>query len=323
MSFDSAVPVPAVATALDNGPAGADVSSSTQPESTHDASRGLFSAYLSLTKPRIALMVLLTTAVGYWLGARASSDPLDVFLTLAGTACVAGGASVWNQILERYRDSLMRRTFRRPIPKGEVGVVQASSFGLALTIFGVAMLWYVEPLAALVALTTFLLYVLVYTPLKPVTTLNTAVGAIPGALPPVIGWAAATGQIGIEAWALFVIVFLWQFPHFLAIAWIHRDDYARGGHRMLPSVDPDGDVTGRQATIHALILIPCSLFPAIVGLAGSVYFVGAIALGLFYTYYAWQFWRDVSNQSARKLLRASILYLPAILLLLVINPHPA
>ena len=217
----------------------------------------------------------------------------------------------------------MRRTLTRPIPTGEVAVLPASLFGGALTVSGVGLLWFIEPLAAAVSLATFLLYVFVYTPLKPVTTLNTAVGAIPGALPPVIGWAAATGHIGIEACSLFVIVFLWQFPHFLAIAWIHRDDYARGGHRMLPSVDPNGDFTGRQATIHALILIPCSLFPTIVGVAGSIYFVGAIVLGLFYAYYAWNFWRNVSNQSARQLLRASILYLPAILLLLVINPQPA
>ena len=285
--------------------------------------RGPLAAYISLTKPRIALMVLLTTAVGYWLGARQSAHPISVLLTLLGTACVAGGASVWNQVVERSRDGLMRRTASRALPSGEVAPLPASIFGTVLAVLGICLLLVVQPLAALVSLITFLLYVLVYTPLKPVTTLNTVVGAIPGALPPVIGWAAATGQVGIEAWVLFLIVFLWQFPHFLAIAWIYREDYSRGGHRMLPSVDPAGDITGRQATAYALTLIPCALMPAIIGLAGPLYFLGAIAMSLYYTYYAVRFWQEVSDRSARQLLRASIIYLPAILLLLVLNPLPS
>jgi heme o synthase len=174
-----------------------------------------------------------------------------------------------------------------------------------------------------VALSTLILYVFVYTPLKPLTTLNTAIGAIPGALPPVIGWAAATGRLGAEAWALFLIVFLWQFPHFLAIAWIHREDYARGGHRMLPSVDPSGALTGRQAALHALALVPVGLMPTVVGLAGPYYFAGALLLGLFYLAASVLFWSDVSDRTARRLLRASILYLPAILGLLLSNPVPA
>ena len=177
--------------------------------------------------------------------------------------------------------------------------------------------------AAGVALTTLVLYVFVYTPLKPVTTLNTAVGAVPGALPPVIGWAAATGRLGVEAWALFLIVFLWQFPHFLAIAWIHREDYRRGGHKMLPSVDPLGAMTGRQATYYALALMPAGLLPAVIGLAGGYYFAGALLLGLFYLAAAVRFWSDVSDLSARRLLRASFLYLPAVLALLLLNPLPA
>ena len=177
--------------------------------------------------------------------------------------------------------------------------------------------------AAAVALTTLLLYVFVYTPLKPLTTLNTAIGAVPGALPPVIGWAAATGQLSVEAWALFLILFLWQFPHFLAIAWIYREDYARGGHKMLPIVDPTGAITGRQAAFHALALIPAALMPSAIGLAGPFYFAGALALGLFYLFFAVKFWSDVSDSSARRLLRASIVYLPLILLLLLLNPLPA
>jgi protoheme IX farnesyltransferase len=173
------------------------------------------------------------------------------------------------------------------------------------------------------ALLTFVLYVAVYTPLKPLTTLNTAVGAVPGALPPVIGWAAATGQLGIEAWALFLIVFLWQFPHFLAIAWIYRDDYTSAGYRMLPSVDLSGAITGRQAAGYALALIPAGLLPAVVGLAGPVYFAGALALGMVYFSCALRFWSTVSESSARRLLRASFLYLPAVLVLLLLNPMPA
>ncbi len=177
--------------------------------------------------------------------------------------------------------------------------------------------------SAAVAVTTFLLYVLIYTPLKPITTLNTAIGAIPGALPPVIGWAAATGTIGIEAFALFLILFLWQFPHFLAIAWIYREDYLRGGHRMLPAVDPEGVLTARQATAYALVLVPAGLMPTIVGVAGNVYFVGALLAGLFYLMASCRFLLDVNDASARGLMKASFLYLPAVLLLLLLNPMPA
>ena len=290
------------------------------------------SAYLTLTKPRIAVMVLITVATGFVLGARGSTYPptllgtsklSTLLLTLLGTGLVAGAASVWNQVIERVRDGMMRRTSTRPLPMGVVTPIEAAIFGTMLVIAGTTMLVLVANVtAALVALTTFVLYVAVYTPLKPLTTLNTAIGAIPGALPPVIGWAAATGGLGIEAWSLFFIVFLWQFPHFLAIAWIHRDDYARGGHKMLPSVDPSGLMTSRQAVTHALALIPVGLLPTSVGLAGSYYFVGALALGVFYLVQAIRFWRDVSDASARRLLRASFLYLPAILALLLLNPMP-
>jgi protoheme IX farnesyltransferase len=197
------------------------------------------------------------------------------------------------------------------------------TFGTLLGIVGLAILFAgVNGLSAGVAATTFVLYVGVYTPLKPITSLNTAIGAIPGALPPVIGWAASTGRLGVEPWALFLILFLWQFPHFLAIAWIYRDDYARGGHVMLPNVDPDGSMTGRQAMWHALELIPAGLLPALpmVGLGGRWYFAGALALGAYYFYYAVRFWLDVNDRTARRLLRASFLYLPLVYLLLLLNP---
>jgi protoheme IX farnesyltransferase len=207
---------------------------------------------------------------------------------------------------------------------GRVTAVGACFFGWGLGALGTVLLlvganW----LAAIVAAGTVFLYVLVYTPLKSRTTLNTAIGAIPGALPPVIGWAAATGTLGIEAFALFLIVFLWQFPHFLAIAWIYRDDYARGGMKMLTEFDPQGLLTGRQATAYALALVPAGLLPTTIGLAGPLYFAGALVLGLIYLLAAARFWISVSDSTARRLLRTSFVYLPAVLLLLLLNPMPA
>jgi heme o synthase len=281
-------------------------------------------AYVSLTKPRIVVMVLVTVGVGFLLGARGSAHPATLALTLLGTALVAGGASTLNQWMERACDARMRRTANRALPKGRLGAVEAASFGVGLGLAGTAiLLWGANWLAAAVAVSTLLLYDFVYTPLKPWTTLNTAIGAIPGALPPVIGWAAATETLGIEAFSLFLIVFLWQFPHFLAIAWIYREDYARGGLKMLPEVDPQGALTGRQATIYALALIPAGLLPATIGLAGPVYFIGALVLGLLYLFVAIQFWTGVSESTARRLLRMSFFYLPLVLLLLVLNPMPA
>lgn len=287
------------------------------------AEGGKLSALVELTKPRIVVMVLLTVAVGFVLGSRGATHPLSLLATLAGTGLVAAGASVWNQILERDRDGRMRRTRSRPLPSGRVSLGEAVTLGWATTTAGLAFLMLApHPLGVPVAAITFLLYVLVYTPLKPVTTLNTAIGAIPGALPPVIGWAAATGRLGMEAFALFLIVFLWQFPHFLAIAWIHREDYARGGMKMLPLVDPTGILTARQATIYALALLPGGLLPAAIGLAGAWYFVGALVLGVYYLISAARFWHQVNDTSARRLMGASFLYLPAILILLILNPLP-
>ena len=283
-----------------------------------------FRDFVALTKPRIAMMVLITVFTGFYLGARGASNPSTLLLTMAGTGLVACGASVMNQVLEKDRDKLMRRTVNRPLPAGRVGSIEATVFGCLITSASLLMLALgVNGLSAVVAVATWLLYVFVYTPLKPLTTLNTAIGAIPGALPPVIGWAAATDRLGVEAWSLFLIVFLWQFPHFLAIAWVHREDYARGGFRMLPLVDPTGAITGRQAAFHALALIPAGLFPTAIGLAGNVYFIGAMILGIYYLIDSIKFWMNISDQSARKLMRASFLYLPAIVLLLLLNPLPA
>jgi protoheme IX farnesyltransferase len=296
----------------------------TQTEAVLAAAGSKAAAFVSLTKPRIVAMVLVTVAVGFLLGARKSAHPATFLLTMIGTGLVAGSASALNQWMERARDARMRRTANRPLPRKRVGPAEAAAFAVSLGLLGTLILLAgANALSAAVALATLLLYVLVYTPLKPRTTLNTAIGAIPGALPPVIGWAGATGGVGIEAFALFLIVFLWQFPHFLAIAWLYREDYARGGMRMLPDVDPHGLLTGRQATTYALALIPAGLLPAVIGLAGAFYFAGALILGIWYLQSAARFWAGVSDATARRLLRVSFVYLPSVLLLLVLNPMPA
>jgi protoheme IX farnesyltransferase len=282
------------------------------------------SAYVSLTKPRLVLLVLVTVAVGYAIGPRGGGSPAatsSFLATIVGTALVAGGAGALNQWIERERDARMRRTANRALPGGRLASTEAMIFGTLIALLGMGILLVgANLLAAEVALLTFVLYVFAYTPLKTRTTLNTAIGAIPGALPPVIGWSAATGRLGIEAWALFLIVFLWQFPHFLAIAWIYRDDYERAGFRMLSVGDLRGRMTGGQAVSYALALIPAGLLPAMVGLAGSTYFVGAMLLGCVYAFAAARFWLDASERRARRLLRVSFLYLPTILLLLLLNP---
>jgi protoheme IX farnesyltransferase len=292
------------------------------------AAESRIAAYASLTKPRLVFLVLVTVAVGFLLGARETTVQMaslaaTLAATLVGTALVAGGAGALNQWLERARDARMRRTANRALPSGRLTPPEAAFFGGVLVLLGTGILLFgTNLLAASVAVTTFVLYVFVYTPLKPWTSLNTVIGAIPGALPPVIGWGAATGRVGVEAWALFLIVFLWQFPHFLAIAWIYRDDYRRAGFRMLTGHDSRGSVTGCQAVSYALVLVPVGLLPATVGLAGPVYFAGALVLGLLYVGEAARFWLDASDLRARRLLRTSFLYLPAILILLLLNPMP-
>jgi protoheme IX farnesyltransferase len=282
--------------------------------------------YISLTKPRLVVLVLVTVAVGFLIGARDGDRPtalLSLAATLVGTALVAGGAGALNQWIERERDARMRRTANRALPSGRLAPSEAAICGGLLVAAGTAVLLAgANLLAATVALVTFVLYVFVYTPLKPITSLNTVIGAIPGALPPVIGWGAATGRLGVEAWVLFLIVFLWQFPHFLAIAWIYRDDYERAGFRMLTAGDSGGTLTGCQAVSYALALLPVGLLPATLGLAGPVYFAGALLLGLLYVLEAARFWFEASDHRARRLLRASFVYLPAVLGLLLVSPMP-
>jgi heme o synthase len=274
--------------------------------------------FLALTKPRLNLLVLLTTLGGLYLGAPDGVTPLLLFNTLVGTALVAGGASALNQVWERDTDGLMRRTRLRPVPGGRLQAGEGTRFGLALSAIGLLQLTLgVNLVAALVAAVTLGSYILLYTPLKRRTWLSTLVGAFPGALPPVIGWAAATGTIDLSAAILFGIVFFWQIPHFLAIAWLYREDYARAGLPLLPVVEPDGRSTGRQASIYAVLLLPVSMAPMATGLAGVGYVVVAAALGVGLVVLSATFARERSTAAARRLFLASIVYLPVLWAVLV------
>ena len=279
--------------------------------------------YLALTKPRVVLMVLITTFVGYYLGSRDGLDPIPLLHTLVGTALAAGGTMALNQFMERIRDSQMVRTRHRPLPEGRLLPVEALVFGSALTVLGLAyLLWTVGPLTAGLTATIAATYLLVYTPLKPVTSLCSLVGAIPGALPPVVGWAAARGDVGFEAWLLFAIMFLWQVPHTLAIGVLYRDDYARAGIRVLPVVDWSGTSSGTHSVTNCLALLPVALMPTLVGMTGTIYFIAALVMsaGLLWTAIALR--RSGSLADARRLLMASLLYLPLLLAVMAIDKMP-
>jgi protoheme IX farnesyltransferase len=276
--------------------------------------------YLELTKPRITTMVVLTAFVGYAVAATRSLATPRLAATLIGTALVAAGASCLNMLLERRTDSLMHRTRNRPLPAGRLRPAEALAWGLTLTTSGLVVLaWRADPLAALVAFVTWASYLFLYTPLKPRTSLSTVVGALPGALPPVIGWAAARGTLEPGAFVLFAIVFLWQIPHFLAIAWIYKEDYARGGLPMLPVLDPDGRITGRQAVANTLALLLVSFAPTAAGIAGRAYLWGALVLGLGFTAAALRAAVLRTPQAARGLFLASILYLSGLCALLLVG----
>ena len=256
---------------------------------------------------------------GYYLGTTRLDVPA-LCHTLVGTALVAGGASAFNQLAEQDVDGLMQRTRLRPLPDGRLSAVAAGWFALSLSAIGLVQLALgVNLLAASVALVTLLTYTLVYTPLKRRTSLSTLVGGVPGALPPVIGWTAATGTLSVEAWVLFAIVFLWQMPHFLAIAWLCRDDYARAGLKMLPVVEPDGRSTATQVMLYAAVLVPASLVPTLIGLAGAVYFAGAALLGAAFFGLALRFAIGRNNEAARALFIGSITYLPLLWSLMLAN----
>ena len=275
---------------------------------------------LALTKPRVVLMVLVTTVVGYYVGLAGSADYPRLLHLIVGTVLAAGGTLALNQYWEREIDGLMERTRLRPLPDGRLQPLEALLFGAALSAAGVAYLAAtVNARSALVTAAILVLYLFVYTPLKVRTPLCTLAGAVPGALPPVTGWVAARDDAGIGAWVLFGILFLWQLPHTLAIARLYRDDYARAGVRLLPVIDAQSRSTERQIVTGTLALLAVSLLPTLIGLAGGIYFVGAFLLGVAFT--ALGAWQAVtpSTVGARRVLFASLLYLPALLALLALD----
>jgi protoheme IX farnesyltransferase len=273
-----------------------------------------------LFKARLTAFVLLTTAVGYYLGSRGPLSWSGLLHTLTGTGLLAAGAAALNQFLEREHDARMKRTEDRPLPAGRLRPQTVLLLGGALTVAGMMFLAaLVNLLTSVLGILTLVCYVFVYTPLKRVTTLNTLVGAIPGALPPLMGWTGATNQVTAGGWALFAILFFWQLPHFYAIAWMYRDDYAKAGFAMLPVVDTTGERTGRQAVSHTLGLLTMSLFPVVFGLAGVVYGAGALVLGAGFLVMAIRFSRRMTAPRARALFFASIIYLPLLLALLVFD----
>ena len=279
--------------------------------------------YLELTKPRITLLILICTAVGYWFGCGASFHGTILAHALLGTALLASGTSALNQWYEVDSDAKMRRTRRRPLPAGRIKRRHALAFGLLLSAAGFAELWYgTNLLAAALGLFTLASYLLLYTPLKQRSQACTTVGAIPGAMPPVIGYAAAGHGIDLGAMALFLLLFVWQFPHFDAIAWMYRDDYARGGIRMLPVIDPDGESTARRILVSSVLLIPISLAPLFLGMTGALYAPAAIAAGLGMLYFGARLGRERTLARAHALLLATVFYLPALLGVMVLDRRP-
>ena len=282
------------------------------------ASKSRSADFAALAKPRLNMLVVASALAVYAMATTDGIAPVRLIATLAGTGLVAGGASAFNQLLERDLDGLMRRTRMRPLPDARLQPVEAGICGAAITITGLLLLAaFANLLAAGVALATLLSYVVVYTPLKRRSSFGTVIGAIPGALPPVIGWAAARGDLSTEAWTLFGIVFLWQLPHFLAIAWIYREDYARAGYPMLPVIEPDGHSTARQSIIYAAALLPLSLAPTLLGMTGNFYFAGALVLGVAFIYLTYRFARTRAVRDARTVFFGSILYLPVVWILML------
>lgn len=283
--------------------------------------------YIALTKPRITWFIVMSAAIGYCFGIPIGTFEwnswhswVPLLVTMAGTGIIASGTSALNQWYERDADLKMRRTAQRPLPGGRLTANQALVFGVVMAVFGFAVLTLaVNLLSGLLGLFTLASYLFIYTPLKQRSSLSTVVGALPGAMPPLIGYAAASGRLTSEAWALFAILFVWQFPHFLAIAWMYREDYSRAGIRMLPVVEPDGSSTSRQIVVYASTLIPVSLFPTLLGMTGKIYLTGALLLGCLFLYSGVRVAMDRTIRRARQVLLVSVIYLPLIYGLMLLD----
>ena len=279
--------------------------------------------FYELTKPRIVLMVLVTALAGYYAGSSRIPDYLQLIQMLIGTALAAGGTLALNQFIERDTDAMMTRTCRRPLPDGRVQPYDALWFGIVLTLLGIGYLAVaVNLLSAVVAAAITASYLLAYTPMKRHSSLCVPVGAVPGALPPVIGWVAASGQLSVDAWVLFAIMFLWQIPHTLAIAFLYKEDFAKAGIQFLPVIEPDGESTNRQILVHCSALLAVSLLPTLIGLAGATYFIVAFLLGVAFLASGVSLIVTPTRAGARRLLFASLIYLPALLLVMALDRVP-
>jgi len=282
------------------------------------AEKGWTAVFADLVKARLTTLVLLTTLVGFYLGARGAMNLALMINALAATALLASGASALNQLLEREFDAKMRRTQDRPLPSGRLQPTTVAIFGGVCSVAGLVYLALaVNLLTSVIGAVTLVSYLFIYTPLKRVTWLNTVIGAVPGALPPLMGWTAARGELTGEGWALFAILFFWQLPHFFAIAWIYRDEYAKAGFKMLPGIDPDGSRTAQQSVSNTLALLAVSLCPFVFKMAGTTYLAGALVLSAGFLWCAIQFSRQLTLARARQLFFASIIYLPLLLALMV------
>ncbi len=288
------------------------------------STRRLPALYMQLTKVRLSALVVVTTAVGFIMASTGSIDWLRLLWTMLGTTLAAGAASAFNQLAEVRRDGLMSRTCTRPLPSGAMSLTHSFVFAMLLAFGGIAGLMVMVNLAtAGLALLTLLIYLFAYTPLKTRTSLNTLVGAICGAIPPMIGWVAATGTLDYGAWILALLLFVWQIPHFLALAWLYRKDYERAGFAMLPVIDPSGRLTGRVVVLMTLVLLPLGVAAALSGLAGWLYTFGSVALGLWMLRLGLRLHARRSDSNARRVFVASLVYLPALLCLMVIDRGPA
>lgn len=276
--------------------------------------------YWELTKPEISFLVAISALAGFLLGAPGDIAAATLCFTMLGTALASGGGGVLNHLLERDLDSQMRRTSNRPLPTGRISPISALLFGLSLCVVGVGVLFaFVNLLTAALATLTILLYLFVYTPLKRHTKYNTLVGTIPGALPALGGWTAATGAFGAGGWAMFAILALWQMPHFLSLAWMYRKDYARAGYAMLTVGDPEGTSTARQTLFFTTLLGAASILPTLIGVTGWLYLVGAVVLSLRFLVPAFAFSRSRSTRDARRVLLGSVLYIPLLVILIVVD----
>jgi heme o synthase len=276
--------------------------------------------FVALAKPRLNVLVVASSAAGYYLGAPTPIDLGAMAVAVAGTALVAGGAAALNQVYERDTDALMRRTRRRPLPDGRISARDAVAFGALLSFAGLLLLaTRANMSAAILACATLAVYLNVYTPMKRRSPIATLVGAVPGALPPLIGWAAAHGRISAGGLSLFAIVFVWQMPHFMAIAWLYREDYGKAGFPMLPVIDPQGRLAARQALLYALALVPVSAAPALVGVAGMPYLALAVTFGAALAWLAWRFASARDDATARALFLGSITYLPLLWMAMIAN----